>query len=88
MAGWGLAGGVMGKLRNLHHRHQVSNELDGALAPNHSGIIALVHAVDVPKVKAQIPEATKVTTTEVDEATAKDITEAAKAADDGDQPAS
>ena len=47
IVGWGVAGGVLGKLRNLHHRHQVSNQLDGALEPNHSGIIALVHAVDV-----------------------------------------
>ena len=88
MVGWGVAGGAMGKLRNLHHRHEVSNALDGALAPNHSGIIALVHSVDVAKVKEQIPEATKVTTVDVDETTAKDITEAAKAADAGDQPAS
>ncbi len=81
MVGWGIGGGVLGKLRNLHHRHEVSNKLEGALEANHSGIIALVHAVDVDKVKKQIPAATKVTTTEVDEATAKDITEAAKAAD-------
>ena len=64
----------------------MSNALDGALEPNHSGIIALVHAVDLDKVKAQIPEATKVTTADVDEDTAKDITEAAKQADE--QPAS
>lgn len=81
MVGWGIGGGVLGKLRNLHRRHQVSNQLEGALEPNHSGIIALVHAVDVAKVKEQIPEATKVTTAEVDEDTAKDITEAAKADD-------
>mgnify|MGYP001828754866 CR=1 FL=1 len=85
VVGWGVAGGVLGKLRNLHHRHQVSNQLEGALEPNHSGIIALVHAVDVDKVKAQIPGATKVTTADVDEETAKDITEAAKQADE--QPA-
>lgn len=85
MVGWGIAGGALGKLRNLHHRHQVSNQLDGALEPGHSGIIALVHAVDIAAVKAQIPEATKVTTVDVDEATAKDITEAAKAT--GDEPA-
>ena len=36
----------------------------------------------------QIPEATKVTTTEVDEATAKDIAESAKQADGDEQPAS
>ena len=86
IVGWGVAGGVLGKLRNLHHRHQVSNQLEGALEPNHSGIIALVHAVDVDKVKAQIPDATKVTTADVDEETAKDITDAAKEA--GEQPAS
>jgi uncharacterized membrane protein len=84
VVGWGVAGGVLGKLRNLHQRHQVSKQLDGALEPNHSGIIALVHAVDVDKVKAQVPEATKVTTAPVDEETAKDITEAAKQAD-GDE---
>ncbi|MEX1295522.1 MAG: DUF1269 domain-containing protein, partial [Candidatus Limnocylindrales bacterium] len=78
VVGWGVAGGVLGKLRNLHHRHQVSNALDGALEPNHSGIIALIHRVDVDQVKAQVPEATKVTTADVDEATARDITEAAR----------
>ena len=87
MVGWGVAGGVLGKLRNLHHRSQVSKQLDGALEPNHSGIIALVHAVVVAKVRQQIPEATKVTTAEVDEETAKDITEAAKADDSEDKPA-
>ncbi len=88
IVGWGIAGGALGKLRNLYHRHQVSDQLEGALEPNHSGIIVLLHGVDVPKVKEQIPAATKVTTADVDEATAKDITEAASAAADGDQPAS
>jgi len=86
VVGWGVAGGVLGKLRNLRHRSQVSDQLDGALEPNHSGIIALIHAVDVDKVKAQIPDANKVTTADVDEDTAKDITEAAKKADE--EPAS
>jgi uncharacterized membrane protein len=85
MVGWGIGGGVLGKLRNLHHRSQVSRALEGALEPNHSGIIALVHAADVAKVTETIPEATKVTTAEVDEATAKDITEEAKTAADPDQ---
>ena len=76
-------GGFLETLR----RHQVSNQLEGALEPNHSGIIALVHAVDVGKVKEQIPEATKVTTAEVDEDTARDITEASKADDPEEKPA-
>jgi len=82
---WGIIGGAFGKLRNLHHRDQVASELAGAIGPNNSGIIALVHAVDVPAIKEQIPEATKVTTAEVDEQAAKDIAEQAKQAE-GDQP--
>ena len=75
---WGTVGGVLGKLRNLHHRDQVAKQLEGAIGADHSGIIALVHATDVAKAKQTMPEATNVTTVEVDEATAKDITEAAK----------
>ena len=84
--GWGVVGGALGKLRNLHHRNLVADQLAGAIGPNNSGILALVHAGEIELVKGSIPEATKVTTAEVDEATAKDITEAAKAA--GDEPAS
>jgi uncharacterized membrane protein len=84
--GWGIVGGALGKLRNLHHRGQVADQLAGAIGPNNSGIVALIHAVDLPKVKEQMPEATKVTTADVDEATAKDISEEAKQAE-GEQPA-
>jgi len=84
--GWGIVGGALGKLRNLHHRLQVADELAGAIGPNNSGIIALIHATDVAAVKQEIPEATKVTTADVDEETAKDIVEEAKKAD-GEQPA-
>jgi uncharacterized membrane protein len=84
--GWGIVGGALGKLRNVHHRDQVADQLAGAIGPNNSGIVALVHAVDVPAITEQMPEATKVTTAEVDEETAKDIAEQAKEAE-GDQPA-
>jgi uncharacterized membrane protein len=84
--GWGIVGGALGKLRNLHHRNQVADELEGAIGPNNSGIIALIHAVDVRAVKEQIPAATKVTTAQVDEQTAKDIAEEAKKAE-GEHPA-
>lgn len=84
--GWGIVGGALGKLRNLHHRGQVADQLAGAIGPGNSGIIALVHAVDLPAVKEKLPEATKVTTAEVDEAAAKDIAEEAKRAE-GEHPA-
>ncbi|MEA2025245.1 MAG: DUF1269 domain-containing protein [Chloroflexota bacterium] len=84
--GWGIIGGALGKLRNLHHRNQVADELAGAIGPNNSGIIALVHGAQLAQVKETIPEATKVTTAEIDEKAAKDIAEAAKEADAGEQP--
>ena len=71
---------MIGKLRNVHHRSEVATELDGSIGANHSGIIALVHATDAAKAQQAMPAATKVTTAEVDEAAAKDISEAAKAA--------
>ena len=83
--GWGVVGGALGKIRNVHHKSQVAKQLEGAIGPNNSGIIALIHGVDVEKIKAQMPEATKVTTAEVDEQTAKDISEEAKKVQ-GDDP--
>jgi uncharacterized membrane protein len=75
---WGAVGGALGKLRNIHYRDQTAKQLEGAIGDDHSGIVALVHATDVAKVKQTMPAATKVITVEVDEATAKDIIEAAK----------
>jgi uncharacterized membrane protein len=83
---WGIVGGALGKLRNVHHKSQVADQLAGAIGPNHSGILALVHGVDVAAVKEQIPDATKVTTAEVDEDTARAVSEEAKKAE-GEQPA-
>ena len=65
---------------------KVAKELEGAIGPGNSGIIALIHATDVDRVKQEIPDATKVTTADVDEETAKDIVEEAKKSD-GEQPA-
>jgi uncharacterized membrane protein len=84
--GWGIVGSALGKLRNIHHQNKVADGLEGAIGPNNSGIIALIHATDLARVKQEIPEATKVTTADVDEETAKDIVEEAKKAD-GEQPA-
>lgn len=78
--GWGVVGGVLGKIRNVAHRSAVSDALAGTLGPNESGIVALVKAGDVDAAKAKMPEATKVRTAGVDEATAKQVTEAAKQA--------
>lgn len=79
--GAGVAGGILGKMRNVWHKSEVADALYGALGPNQSGILALVRAGDVDAVKADMPEATKVRMAGVDEATAKQITEASKEAE-------
>jgi uncharacterized membrane protein len=73
----GVAGGVIGKLRQELHKSEVGDALAGALGPNESGILALVSAGDVPQMKAAMPTATKVRTAGVDDKAAKDITAAA-----------
>ena len=41
----GAAGAATGKLRELHHRSELANELEDAIAPGHSGITALVSRI-------------------------------------------
>jgi hypothetical protein len=77
---WGIVGGALGKLRNMHHRDLVADRLAGAIGPDHSGIIALIHAAETPQVRQHIPEATRVTTAEVDSQAARDIAEEARKA--------
>ena len=57
-----------------------SDVLAGTLGPSESGLVALVKAGDLDAAKAAMPDATKVRTAGVDEATAQKVTEAAKQA--------
>jgi uncharacterized membrane protein len=77
---FGALGGVVGKLRNLHHRGQVADQLADALPPDSSGIIALVRMQDAETVHRSLPAATRMTTVSVDAATARDVREAARQA--------
>ena len=78
--GWGVVGGVLGKIRDVAHKSAVSEALAGTVGPNESGIVALVQAGDLDAAKAAMPDATKVRTAGVDEATALKVAEAAKQA--------
>lgn len=40
--GTGVLGAVVGKLRNVHHKSEFAEELEDALAPGTSGVVALV----------------------------------------------
>ena len=80
-AALGAAGAATGKLRQLHHRGELSAELENAIAPGHSGILALVSdpaAVDIRKALAR---ADAIVESAVDDALAADIKQAAKDAE-------
>ena len=76
--GWGIVGGILGKVRNVAHKSAVSDELAGALGPNESGIVALVKGGDLGPLKDYMPTPTKVRTAGVDDATAVKLTEEAR----------
>ena len=78
--GTAALGGVLGKLRNVWHKSEVSSALAGTLGPSESGILALVKAGHVAAVKAEMPVAKRMRTAGVDSATAEDIRTAAKQA--------
>jgi uncharacterized membrane protein len=75
--GAGIAGGVLGKMRQEWHKSEAGEALTGRLGPNQSGILALVRANDVAAVTAKMPAATSVRSAGVDDATASSIKDAA-----------
>jgi uncharacterized membrane protein len=77
----GAAGAGVGKLRELHHRSELANELEGAIAPGHSGIIALVSDPGAVEIRKALEKANRVVESAIDDVAAKDIKAAAKEAE-------
>ena len=81
----GAAGAGIGKAREVHHRHELADELADAIDPGHSGLVALVSDPAAVKVQKALAKADRIVQKAVDEALAADIKAEAKAAED--QPA-
>ena len=80
----GAGGGVFGKLRERHHKKELAKELEDAIAPGHSGIIALVSNPGEVKIRTALEKADRIVEKAVDDAAAADIKAAGK---DGDSAA-
>jgi uncharacterized membrane protein len=78
--GMGVVGAVLGKVRNLAHRSELSDELVGVLAPNTSGIIALVEDTAVVEIQKALVEADRIVSKAVDKQVAAEIDREARAA--------
>ena len=77
----GAAGAATGKLREIHHKDQLANELENAIQPGHSGILALVSNPDAVEIQKALQLADAIVQSAVDDVVAKDIKAAAKEAD-------
>ncbi len=80
----GAAGAATGKARQLHHRSELATELESAIAPGHSGIVALVSDPGAVEIRNALALADGIVTAAIDDVVAKDIKAAAKEAESAD----
>ena len=79
-AALGAVGAATGKARELHHRSELADELEGAIAPGHSGIIALVSDPGAVEIRNALATADAIVSHAVDNVAAQDIKAAAEQA--------
>lgn len=78
----GAAGAATGKARELHHRSELAAELQDAIAPGHSGILALVSDPGAVEIRKALARADAIVEKAVDNVAADDIKAAASAAEE------
>jgi len=78
----GAAGAAAGKVRELHHRSELADELESSIAPGHSGILALVSDPSAVEIRKALDKADAIVESAVDDVVARDIKAAAKDAQD------
>jgi uncharacterized membrane protein len=76
----GAAGAATGKARELHHRGELAAELQDAIAPGHSGILALVSDPGAVELRNALARADAIVERAIDKVAADDIKAAAEEA--------
>ena len=77
----GAAGAAAGKAREVHHRKELADELQDAIAPGHSGILALVSDPSAVEIRKALEKADAIVEKAIDKAAAAEIKASAAAAD-------
>jgi len=77
----GAGGAAVGKARALHNRKELAEELQDAIPPGHSGILALVSDPGAVEIQKALAKADKIVQSAVDDVTAQDLKAAAKEAE-------
>jgi uncharacterized membrane protein len=76
----GTTGAAVGKIRQLHHRHDLAEDLQDSIAPGHSGIVALVSDPRAVKIREALATADAIVERTIDKVAADDIKAAAEEA--------
>jgi uncharacterized membrane protein len=79
-AALGAGGAGIGKLRQRHHRKELAASLQDAVAPGHSGILALVSDPGEVKIRKALATADRIVENAINKVEADDIKAAAKEA--------
>lgn len=77
----GAVGAAVGKALQLGHKSELANELSDAIAPGHSGIVALVSDPGAVEIRRALERANGIVEKAVDKVVADDVKAAAKAAE-------
>lgn len=77
----GLIGAAVGKGRNIHHKHQLADDLAYAIDPGHSGLVALVTNPEAEKLVKALEKANRIVRKAVDDAAVAEIRSAAQDAE-------
>jgi uncharacterized membrane protein len=78
----GAGGAAIGKARELHHKKEIAEELQDAIAPGHSGIIALVSDPGEIRIRKALEKADAIVERAVDKTVADDLKAAAADAEE------
>jgi uncharacterized membrane protein len=78
--GVGVVGSVLGKIRNLHHRSQLTDQLAGVIAPGTTGLIVFAQDDAVVEIEKALAKADKIVSQAVDKQLAAEIDREAAAA--------
>ena len=82
-AALGAGGAALGKARQLHHKIGLEKDLENAVAPGHSGIVALVSDPGAVEIRDALAKANAIVESAVDDVVAKDIRAIADEVDNG-----
>jgi len=77
----GGTGAAIGKVRQLHHKGQLAEELEQFVPPGHSGLVAVVSDPAAVEVRAALRTANAIVESALDDVVAKDIKALAKEAE-------